>query len=131
MNDLQVREKIYGPRQNHWLHDPEFRKYTERVPGLIEKLEAREAAERIHYAQPSTQQRIRELHREFDEAKLRSPDYQILGLSNHGGKLLKKHVTNAYRRQSRKLHPDAGGNDEAFKELQAAYRRVLASVPKE
>jgi DnaJ-class molecular chaperone len=60
-----------------------------------------------------------------------SSDYQLLGLSNHEGHLLKRHVRNAYRRQSRKLHPDAGGNDEAFKELHAAYRRVLASVPKE
>jgi DnaJ domain len=56
-------------------------------------------------------------------------DYQLLGLTNHEGQLLKKHVRNAYRRQSRRLHPDAGGNDEAFKELHAAYRRVLASVP--
>jgi DnaJ-class molecular chaperone len=131
MNDVQVHEEIFTPRPNPWLHSPKHRELAERVPGLIEQLEARERADKIHYTQPATQQRIRQWQKEWDEAKLRSPDYQLLGLTNHEGQLLKKHVRNAYRRQSRKLHPDSGGNDEAFKELHAAYRRVLASVSKE
>lgn len=66
-----------------------------------------------------------------EQRKKKSPDYLLLELDQVNGRLLKKDVRNAYRRQSRKLHPDAGGSDEAFKELHAAYRRVLASVPKE
>lgn len=31
-----------------------------------------------------------------------------------------------YRAKSKRLHPDAGGNAEAFKELQRAYERVKA-----
>lgn len=38
----------------------------------------------------------------------------------------KREIRNAYRRKARKLHPDAGGDDEAFKQLHAAYRRLLA-----
>ncbi|MBA3825424.1 MAG: DnaJ domain-containing protein [Ktedonobacterales bacterium] len=40
----------------------------------------------------------------------------------------KREIKNAYRRQARKLHPDAGGDDAAFKRLHEAYRRALASV---
>ncbi len=37
----------------------------------------------------------------------------------------KREVKNAYRRKARKLHPDVGGDAEAFKQLYAAYRAVL------
>ena len=43
--------------------------------------------------------------------------------------LCKRDVKNAYRRQARKLHPDVGGNEEAFKALHSAYRTVLAITP--
>jgi DnaJ domain len=71
-------------------------------------------------------------HREWKERNAKkSSDYKMLGLDQVKGQILKKDVRNAYRRQSRRLHPDKGGSEEAFKELHAAYRRVLASVPKE
>ena len=38
----------------------------------------------------------------------------------------KREIRNAYRRKARKLHPDAGGDDAAFKQLHTAYRRLLA-----
>jgi curved DNA-binding protein CbpA len=47
-----------------------------------------------------------------------------LGL-NDSDILTKKDVRNAYRRKARKVHPDVGGDAEAFKELYAAYRAVL------
>jgi hypothetical protein len=37
----------------------------------------------------------------------------------------KRDIKNAYRRKARKLHPDVGGDAEAFKQLYAAYRAVL------
>lgn len=40
----------------------------------------------------------------------------------------KKDVRNAYRRMARKMHPDKGGSDEAFKALYTAYRKVLATA---
>jgi hypothetical protein len=66
-----------------------------------------------------------------EKQEKKSGDYTLLALEQFEGQLLKKDVRNAYRRQSRRLHPDKGGSEEAFKELYAAYRRVLASVPKE
>ncbi len=53
--------------------------------------------------------------------------YTWLGLEPSDD-LTKREVRNAYRRQARKLHPDVGGNDEAFKQLHDAYRRLLAAV---
>ena len=40
----------------------------------------------------------------------------------------KRDIKNAYRRQARKLHPDTGGDAEAFKRVYAAYRRLLAAT---
>jgi DnaJ-class molecular chaperone len=71
-----------------------------------------------------------EAYRREQAQSILTGEYAILGLDTSAA-LTKRDVRNAYRRQSRRLHPDAGGNDEAFKELHAAYRRVLASVPKE
>jgi hypothetical protein len=66
-----------------------------------------------------------------EQRKKKSTDYRLLGLDQINGPILKKDVRNAYRRQTRKLHPDVGGSNEAFNALHEAYRRVLASVPKE
>ena len=52
-------------------------------------------------------------------------EYAMLGIQHNA---TKRDVKNAYRRQARKLHPDVGGDDETFKRMYAAYRRVLASV---
>jgi hypothetical protein len=38
----------------------------------------------------------------------------------------KRDIKNAYRRMARKLHPDRGGDPEAFKAMYAAYRKLLA-----
>jgi len=40
----------------------------------------------------------------------------------------KRDVRNAYRRQARKLHPDKGGNAQAFQRMHEAYRQVLANA---
>jgi len=40
----------------------------------------------------------------------------------------KRDIKNAYRRKARKLHPDKGGSDEAMKQLNAAYKRLLAAT---
>jgi DnaJ-class molecular chaperone len=40
----------------------------------------------------------------------------------------KKDIKNAYRRQARKFHPDTGGNDDAFKQMYVAYRKLLTLV---
>ena len=37
----------------------------------------------------------------------------------------KRDIRNAYRRKARKLHPDMGGDPEAFKQLHAEYRALL------
>jgi hypothetical protein len=50
-------------------------------------------------------------------------EYTLLGVESNA---TKRDVRNAYRRKARKLHPDAGGNEAAFKQLYTAYRRVLA-----
>ena len=43
----------------------------------------------------------------------------------------KREVRNAYRRRARKLHPDVGGSEETFKQLQEAYHRLLKLAPME
>jgi len=47
---------------------------------------------------------------------------ELLGIESNA---TKREVKNAYRRKARKLHPDVGGDAEAFKQLYAAYRAVL------
>ena len=44
--------------------------------------------------------------------------YEILGVGREAGE---DEIKRAYRRKARELHPDAGGDSEAFKELTAAY----------
>jgi molecular chaperone DnaJ len=44
--------------------------------------------------------------------------YEILGVSRDADE---DEIKRAYRRRARELHPDAGGDPEAFKELTAAY----------
>jgi hypothetical protein len=53
---------------------------------------------------------------------------RVLGLAWPCGEA---EIRRAYRRQARELHPDAGGDAEAFKALQAAYEQalVLVAVP--
>jgi curved DNA-binding protein CbpA len=46
----------------------------------------------------------------------------LLGVEDNA---TKRAVKNAYRRKARKLHPDVGGDAEAFRQLYAAYRAVL------
>lgn len=52
-------------------------------------------------------------------------EFALLGIERGA---TKREIKNAYRRQARKLHPDAGGDDAAFKRMHEAYRRALASV---
>jgi hypothetical protein len=128
--ELDRHHPVREPMSRQWLDDPLFRKIAAEQ-GVLESVEARYTLDKQRMNSPRFRQRVEELTKEIEQTQKQSADYQLLGLSNHEGQLLKKHVRNAYRRQSRRLHPDAGGNDEAFKELHAAYRRVLASVPKE
>jgi len=51
-----------------------------------------------------------------------------LALLEIDGNASKREVRNAYRRKARKLHPDVGGNEETFKQLHTAYRKVLAAA---
>ena len=44
--------------------------------------------------------------------------YEILGVGQDAGE---DEIKRAYRRKARELHPDTGGDPEAFKELTAAY----------
>ncbi|MBA3824715.1 MAG: DnaJ domain-containing protein [Ktedonobacterales bacterium] len=48
--------------------------------------------------------------------------YTLLGIEQGASK---REIKNAYRRQARKLHPDKGGDEAAFKALYAAYRQLL------
>ncbi len=52
-------------------------------------------------------------------------EFTLLGIEPDA---TKRGIRNAYRRKARKLHPDVGGSDEAFKQLHDAYRRILAAA---
>jgi len=48
--------------------------------------------------------------------------YQVLGIRPDADT---GQIRTAYRRRARHVHPDAGGDDDAFTRLQDAYRRAL------
>ncbi len=48
--------------------------------------------------------------------------YQVLGIRPDADT---GQIRTAYRRRARYVHPDAGGDDDAFTRLQDAYRRAL------
>jgi DnaJ-class molecular chaperone len=81
------------------------------------------------YSQPSTPRMERVKAEIFAEVmatvKPLSNDYALLGIEPGA---TKREITNAYRRQARKLHPDKGGDPEAFKAMYAAYRKLLTLV---
>ena len=52
-------------------------------------------------------------------------EYTLLGVQPGA---TKRDIKNAYRRQARKLHPDKGGDAQAFRQMHDAYWRLLASV---
>jgi hypothetical protein len=58
--------------------------------------------------------------------KFYTNEYTLLGIEPGA---TKREIKNAYRRQARRLHPDKGGDPEAFKAMYAAYRRLLAVTP--
>ena len=68
---------------------------------------------------------------ENDRIRKRGADYKLLGLDTVEECVTKRIVKNAYRRAARKMHPDVGGSEDAFKHLQDVYHRVLAAAPKE
>src|SRR5579884_3925506 len=51
-------------------------------------------------------------------AKSNRAEYALLDIEPGA---TKREVKNAYRRKARKLHPDVGGDAEAFKQMYAAY----------
>lgn len=68
-----------------------------------------------------------EFARVFGKIYTDKNDRALLGLDADTA-LCKRDVKNAYRRQARKLHPDVGGSEDAFKMLNTAYRKVLANT---
>jgi len=54
--------------------------------------------------------------------------YALLGVEPNA---TKREIYNAYRRKARKMHPDVGGSNEAFQQLQDAYHKLLKLAPKE
>jgi hypothetical protein len=58
-------------------------------------------------------------------AGARPEDLRRLGLS---GPVTLDEVRAAYRRLAKAHHPDVGGNDEAFRQLHAAYERTLKAL---
>jgi hypothetical protein len=67
----------------------------------------------------AAQQKARGQARAHDERLYH--DLKTLGLAPTA-----RQLKDAYRRQSRKCHPDHGGSDEAMTEVNAAYERLMA-----
>ncbi len=99
--------------------------------GYREHLRLCDHAEEINKQwQPLNDQEILEWWEDFSEVVNKHfpkpvPELRVLGLAENTD-YTKREVRNAYRRKARKLHPDVGGDAEAFKQLYAAYRAVLA-----
>lgn len=58
----------------------------------------------------------------------RAADLQVLGFSVQESAPSVAQVKDHYRELALKKHPDAGGDVEAFQQLVAAYKRLLASA---
>lgn len=57
--------------------------------------------------------------------------HDALALLELGAEAGVEDVKRAYRRLARRLHPDAGGDPDAFRDLQRAYERLVSSPPVE
>ena len=106
-------------------------------PAIYQKLrdDERESArtdayERAHLDDPAAIAEWDELSAWVEERiqQQHQAEYSLLGIEPGASK---RDVKNAYRRKARKLHPDAGGDEAAFKQLYEAYRRVLAVAKNE
>eukprot|EP00931_Biecheleriopsis_adriatica_P001143 TRINITY_DN101379_c0_g1_i1.p1 TRINITY_DN101379_c0_g1~~TRINITY_DN101379_c0_g1_i1.p1 ORF type:complete len:120 (+),score=22.90 TRINITY_DN101379_c0_g1_i1:37-396(+) len=53
---------------------------------------------------------------------------ELLGLPTEGAKLLERDVRHGYRAAARRLHPDRGGQQAEFQELQRCYETLLAEA---
>ncbi len=102
------------------------------------KLKRFQRQEMAYFQKTHAVGREEEFHAGVEEARAtndwvnkRSDDYKLLGLDKVEERVTKRIVKNAYRRAARKMHPDVGGSEEAFKHLQEVYHRVLAAAPKE
>ena len=95
---------------------------------LVREEEASSSAEAIAFAHlddPQTLALWNEIEQLYNQAtgKQHSAEYALVGVAPGA---TKREIYNAYRRKARKLHPDAGGDADAFKQLYAAYREILA-----
>jgi hypothetical protein len=110
----------------------EFREWAKtHSPKLYQKLkrEDQRSAERdtyefAHLDDPATLAMWDEAEAiiQFVTNKKHANEYALLGIEAGA---TKREVKNAYRRKARKLHPDVGGDAEAFKQMYAAYRELL------
>ncbi len=103
-------------------------------PSIYQKFEQDEqesaqwdAYERAHLDDPATLAMWDELEALVQSVinKKYQAEYALLGIEPGA---TKREIKNAYRRQARRLHPDKGGDAEAFKTMYAAYRRLLAAT---
>lgn len=109
---------------------PYYERLLKENPRKLKRLmkEEQERFQQTHALDwPETNDRImKEAHVRNEQRRKLSDDGKLLGLDTSTDPITKRDVKNAYRRKARKLHPDAGGSDEAFKQLHEAYRRILA-----
>ena len=102
--------------------DKHLARWNKNKQQMLEILESTLSDDRINDHVDAFLERVEQIERH-------SSDYSLLELGEFQGRLLKRDVRNAYRRKARKLHPDHGGDAEAFTSLYDAYRRILSSVP--
>jgi len=94
----------------------------EHRPAMYKRFMARDAANAIQDLSPEYQKQQQRLYAELEQEWYAESGCKLLGIEAGA---TKREVRNAYRRKARKLHPDVGGDAEAFKQLYAAYRAVL------
>lgn len=128
MQTVQTYRPYIGPKQ---LSEEAMAALYAKVPQKKEFLDQAFAEHKTICA--DYRMRQDEIYAGIERAKTRAKkgnDYQILGLANHTDTLTRKMVQAAYRKQAQKYHPDKGGNPKQFQKLNAAYQRVLSTIPK-
>ncbi len=94
----------------------------EHRPELYEQFQKQQAINTIKEQSPEWQAYQQRLYDQAEKDLYAESGCKLLGIEAGA---TKREVRNAYRRKARKLHPDVGGDAEAFKQLYAAYRAVL------
>ncbi|MFN7230103.1 MAG: DnaJ domain-containing protein [Synechococcaceae cyanobacterium] len=119
---------LYGPRAMEWLNEAPQR-VVEELLGRVERLEGRGGGQRRRGTRTEnhrTEDQRTENHRTENQRTAAAGVAAALALLGLEPGASQAAIKAAYRRLAKSHHPDMGGDGEAFRRLEAAYRLLMA-----